>query len=109
VNIQNFPRGQKAGCKPSSAGGKERFAGIRIGVDAGGCSGYKYSMNLVHVPDSNDLELESDGVKVFVDPTSAPLLDGLRLDYVSGLIESGFVFNNPNAKKSCGCGSSFGV
>lgn len=109
MNIQISQEAKKQVVSLLQPEGKERFAGIRIGVDAGGCSGYKYSMNLVHVPDSNDLELENDGVKVFVDPTSAPLLDGLRLDYVSGLIESGFVFNNPNAKKSCGCGSSFGV
>lgn len=109
MNIQLSPKAKEQVASLLQPEGKEQFAGIRIGVDAGGCSGYKYSMNLVHVPDSNDLELESDGVRVFVDPTSAPLLNGLELDYVSSLIESGFVFNNPNAKKSCGCGSSFGI
>lgn len=88
--------------------GHEAF-GLRIGVASGGCSGYKYSMKLVHAPEPSDIEMESEGLKVYVDPSSAPLLDGLELDYVSGLMESGFVFNNPNAKKSCGCGSSFGV
>jgi len=76
VNIQISQEAKKQVVSLLQPEGKERFAGIRIGVDAGGCSGYKYSMNLVHVPDSNDLELESDGVKVFVDPRAHPCWTG---------------------------------
>ena len=89
--------------------GTHGTAGLRIGVSSGGCSGYKYSMALVQEPGPNDIEMESEGVRVYVDPSSVPLLEGLELDYISGLMESGFVFHNPNAKKSCGCGSSFGI
>jgi iron-sulfur cluster assembly protein len=84
-------------------------SGLRIGVAPGGCSGYKYSMELIQNPRPNDCEIESEGIRVYVDPSSTPLIEGLELDYASGLMESGFVFHNPNAKKSCGCGSSFEV
>lgn len=108
----NIRLSQKAIDQVSSliqSAGKERFAGVRIRVESGGCSGYKYHMALANAPEPNDIALEGSGFMVYVDPSSAPLLNGLELDYVSGLVESGFVFNNPNAKKTCGCGSSFGA
>ncbi|MBS3117964.1 iron-sulfur cluster assembly accessory protein [Candidatus Woesearchaeota archaeon] len=80
---------------------------IRVGVRAGGCSGYKYLLDFTKESQKEDIILEQDGVKFAIDQTSMPLLKGTTLDYVDGLNESGFKFNNPNAKSSCGCGSSF--
>jgi iron-sulfur cluster assembly protein len=83
--------------------------GLRLGVQGGGCSGYSYLVRLEAAPKSKDQVFEFDGVKVFVDPKSLKLLQGLTLDYRESLLQSGFVFENPNAKKSCGCGTSFSV
>jgi len=84
--------------------------GLRVGVKAGGCSGYEYIFAWVKSPRETDLVFEGpDGARVFVDPRSLRLLDGTVLDYDSSLLSKGFVFNNPNAKSSCGCGVSFGV
>jgi iron-sulfur cluster assembly protein len=82
--------------------------GLRIAVDAGGCAGYKYLMGLVSEPDPDDIVVESDGVKVFVDRDSVAHIEGTTVDFVSGLQSSGFTFDNPKAKSSCSCGKSFG-
>ena len=85
-------------------------AGLRIGVKAGGCSGFEYIFGWEQAPKATDVVFEGpDGAKVFVDPRSLRLLDGTVLDYDTGLISRGFVFNNPNAKNTCGCGVSFSV
>src|SRR5437870_7589617 len=84
-------------------------AGLRIAVLPGGCSGFKYSLNIEERPLEDDLVLESAGVRVFVDGFSAQYLNGVRLDYKSNFQESGFAFENPNASGGCGCGSSFTV
>ena len=81
--------------------------GLRIGVEAGGCSGYQYSLALAPEADPEDLVVSQDGFEVFVNRTMAPLLRGVRIDYVESLTSSGFTFNNPNASDSCGCGNSF--
>jgi iron-sulfur cluster assembly protein len=93
---------------------KEQFArhgvaegGLRLGVQGGGCSGLSYLFKLEGKPRPKDNVFEFDGVRVFVDPKSLLYLDGMTLDYRESLIHSGFVFDNPNAKKSCGCGTSF--
>jgi iron-sulfur cluster assembly protein len=93
---------------------KEAFAkhgvhegGLRLGVQGGGCSGLSYLFRLEGQQRPNDHVFEFDGVRVFVDPKSMLYLEGVTLDYRESLIHSGFVFDNPNAKKSCGCGSSF--
>lgn len=83
-------------------------AGLRIQVEAGGCAGYKYMMGLVGSPEADDLVVTSDGVSVFVDPVSQPLLAGTTIDFVVALEGSGFTFENPNATNSCSCGKSFG-
>ncbi len=83
-------------------------AGLRIQVDAGGCAGYKYMMGLVGTPDTDDFVIDRDGVSVFVDPASQPLLAGTTIDFVVALEGSGFTFDNPNATNSCSCGKSFG-
>lgn len=81
--------------------------GIRIGVMGGGCSGFQYSMDFENAPKDGDITLEQDGLKLFVDAMSSMYLQGVTVDYVVGLQGAGFKFNNPNAKSTCGCGSSF--
>jgi iron-sulfur cluster assembly protein len=82
--------------------------GLRVGVKAGGCSGYEYTFGWELSPKATDVVFEgSDGARVFVDPRSLRLLDGTVLDYDTSLLSKGFVFNNPNAKSTCGCGVSF--
>ena len=82
-------------------------AGLRIGVVGGGCSGFSYSMSFENSAGMMDKTFEIDGVKVFVDATSAMYLNGCNVDYVETLEGAGFKFNNPNVKSTCGCGSSF--
>jgi len=84
-------------------------AGLRIGVMPGGCSGFKYSLNIEERAAGDDIVVESAGVRLFVDAFSAQYLNGVRLDYKSNFQESGFAFENPNATGGCGCGSSFTV
>jgi len=81
--------------------------GLRLGVQGGGCSGLSYLIRFEAAQRPNDNVYEFDGVRIFVDPKSLVYLKGMTLDYKESLIHSGFVFENPNAKKSCGCGTSF--
>jgi len=81
--------------------------GLRLGVQGGGCSGLSYLIRFEPKERPSDRVFDFDGVKVFVDPKSLIYLDGMTLDYKESLMQSGFVFDNPNAKKSCGCGTSF--
>jgi iron-sulfur cluster assembly accessory protein len=82
-------------------------AGLRIAVVGGGCSGFSYSMAFESSPGLLDKTYQFDGLKVFVDQASLLYLDGAEVDYVESLEGSGFKFNNPNVKSTCGCGSSF--
>jgi iron-sulfur cluster assembly accessory protein len=81
--------------------------GIRVGVVGGGCSGFQYSMDFDKGANDGDLTFEQEGIKFFVDPMSSMYLHGVTIDYVQGLQGAGFKFDNPNAKQTCGCGSSF--
>ena len=81
--------------------------GIRVGVMGGGCAGFQYSMDFEKDPRDGDLSFEQDGVKLYVDPMSSMYMQGVTVDYVVGLQGAGFKFNNPNARTTCGCGSSF--
>jgi len=81
--------------------------GLRIMVESGGCAGMKYSLGLVATAQTDDLVVDQGDLKVFVDPASAPLLNGITIDFVSSLEGSGFTFNNPQAQASCSCGKSF--
>jgi iron-sulfur cluster assembly accessory protein len=81
--------------------------GIRVGVMGGGCAGFQYSMDFDKEPREGDLAFEQDGVRLFLDPMSSMYLQGVTIDYVVGLQGAGFKFNNPNARTTCGCGSSF--
>ena len=80
---------------------------LRVFVAGGGCSGYQYGMSLAQEAEEDDLVLEHGGVRLLVDPESAPLLQGAEIDYVEDVMKSGFTIFNPNAVKSCACGSSF--
>jgi iron-sulfur cluster assembly protein len=84
-------------------------AGLRVGVMPGGCSGFRYSLNLEEHPEDSDMVIESSGVRLFVDEFSGQYLNGVTIDYRSNFQESGFAFDNPNATGGCGCGSSFTV
>jgi iron-sulfur cluster assembly protein len=84
-------------------------AGLRVGVMPGGCSGFKYSLNVEDKPLDDDVVIETGGVRCFVDGFSAPYLNGVTIDFKSNFQESGFAFENPNATGGCGCGTSFTV
>lgn len=81
--------------------------GLRVSVQPGGCSGFKYGLLIEEQAAEDDLIVEQDGVKVFVDPFSAQYLNGVTIDYVTSMQGSGFTFSNPNSTGGCGCGSSF--
>jgi iron-sulfur cluster assembly protein len=81
--------------------------GLRVFVAGGGCSGYQYGMALAREVEEDDLVIEDAGIKLVVDPDSAPLLDGAEIDYIDDLMKAGFTIHNPNAVRSCACGSSF--
>src|SRR5437870_12426885 len=83
-------------------------AGLRVAVVGGGCSGFQYSLDLEKEGRADDMTFDVKGVKCFVDPMSSMYLLGVEIDYVEGQFgNSGFAFKNPNAKHTCGCGSSF--
>ena len=82
-------------------------AGLRVFVVGGGCSGYQYGMALAREVEEDDLVIDHAGVRLVVDPDSAPLLEGAEIDYIDDLMKAGFTIHNPNAVKSCACGSSF--
>lgn len=82
-------------------------AGLRIEVTDGGCSGLSYGLRLEDNESGEDTVIDCGSVKVIVDPLSMPKLDGMSIDFVDSLEGSGFKFTNPNAVKSCACGSSF--
>jgi iron-sulfur cluster assembly protein len=84
-------------------------AGLRISVVGGGCSGFSYSMAFENSPSMLDKTYSFNGLKVYIDQASLLYLDGAEVDYVETLEGSGFKFNNPNVKQTCGCGSSFSV
>ncbi|MGG7644089.1 HesB/IscA family protein [Rhodovulum sp. YNF3179] len=80
--------------------------GLRIGVKKGGCAGMEYTMDYVDEIDANDEVVEQDGARVLIAPMAQMFLFGTEIDYETGLLESGFRFNNPNVSEACGCGES---
>ncbi|MFE7117243.1 HesB/IscA family protein [Streptomyces sp. NPDC057654] len=91
----------------ASLGPEAQGKALRIGVKPGGCSGLSYTMYVEDEIAESDTTIERDGVRIVVGETAMPYLKGTTLDYEEGLMESGFVFDNPNASSSCGCGNSF--
>ena len=83
--------------------------GLRVGVKGGGCSGLSYSLGFDAESRESDKIITKEGIRIFIDPKSLFYLSGTQLDFTDGLNGRGFVFNNPNATKTCGCGSSFGA
>ncbi|MDP2654175.1 MAG: iron-sulfur cluster assembly accessory protein [Candidatus Omnitrophota bacterium] len=100
---------QAAATKILSMMDKEEKPGyaLRLGVVPGGCAGLSYDMRFQKTPYDNDLIFEQHGIKVIINPESAALLKQTEIDYVDTLKDSGFKYRNPNAKSSCGCGTSF--
>jgi len=84
-------------------------AAFRIGVDGGGCSGFKYCYSVAEQPAAGDHLVEKDGARLVVDETSLPFLLGAKVDFVDDLMGQAFKIENPNAAASCGCGVSFSV
>ena len=82
-------------------------SGLRVRVVPGGCSGFQYSLNIEEASRQGDHIVDMHGVRLFVDMFSAQYLSGVKIDYVTGMMGSGFTFENPNSTGSCGCGSSF--
>lgn len=86
--------------------GKQGY-GLRFGVVTGGCAGLSYDLRFQKNSYDNDCVLEQDGIQIFVNKESVPFIQGIEVDYIDTLKESGFKYKNPNAKSSCGCGTSF--
>lgn len=84
-------------------------AGLRVAVEGGGCSGFQYEIQIARGANADDVVIERDGARLFVDPVSLPFLLGSEVDWVDELIGASFKVKNPNAKSSCGCGVSFSV
>lgn len=82
---------------------------IRVGVKGGGCSGLSYDLTFDHIINDNDKEFEDKGIKIVCDKKSILYLAGTELDFSGGLNGKGFIFNNPNANRTCGCGESFSM
>jgi iron-sulfur cluster assembly accessory protein len=91
----------------ASEEGLPETSGLRVRVVPGGCSGFQYSLNIEEESRQGDFILNERGVRLFVDMFSAQYLNGVQIDYVTGVMGSGFTFTNPNATGSCGCGTSF--
>ena len=90
-------------------GADPAVGGLRIAVEGGGCSGFQYDIQLVAGPEGDDVTVERDGARLFVDALSLPYLAGAEVDWADELIGAAFKVHNPNAKTSCGCGVSFSV
>lgn len=84
-------------------------AGLRVAVEGGGCSGFQYEIAVAPTANADDLVIERDGARLFVDPVSLPFLLGSEVDWVEELIGASFKVKNPNATSACGCGVSFSV
>jgi iron-sulfur cluster insertion protein len=84
-------------------------SGLRVFVQGGGCSGFQYGLMIEDSPGPGDQSFESNGVKLFIDPISVRYLSGAEVDFVDSVTGGGFTIRNPNAKSTCGCGSSFGT
>lgn len=108
INDVKLNVSEKAAEKIKALMEQENKQGLRISVQPGGCSGYKYGMELEDKSTKDDVIVEEKGIKIFVDKKSMQKLNGSNVDYVDSLQGAGFKIDNPGATKTCGCGSSFG-
>ena len=83
--------------------------GLRFGITGGGCSGYRYVLEFCDGPEDGDMELDVQGIPIFVAELKRDYLEGTTIDFIDEIMESGFKINNPNAKRACGCGESFDI
>ncbi|HLD80015.1 MAG TPA: iron-sulfur cluster assembly accessory protein [Candidatus Nanoarchaeia archaeon] len=104
---ENLTITENAAAKAKELLTKKNNQAIRIGVSSGGCAGFEYHFSFENDKSENDVVVEVDGVKFFVDNASLEKLKGAKVDYVDSLTSAGFKITNPNAKKTCGCGQSF--
>ncbi|ABK45843.1 iron-sulfur cluster assembly accessory protein [Magnetococcus marinus MC-1] len=88
---------------------EEPVLGLRVGINSGGCSGFRYEVELCKALVDGDELITIDGVKIYTDPVSIPYIKGMTIDFKETMMESKFVFDNPNASSSCGCGNSFEI
>jgi iron-sulfur cluster assembly protein len=100
LRLRSFVQAKNTSDTPSQRG-------VRVWVTDGGCSGYQYALDITNEPKPDDVLQEEGRLRVYIDRESAPLLEGVVIDYVEGLTQSGFKFTNPNATETCGCGQSF--
>lgn len=100
---------ERAATKINAILAKEARAFLRVAVNGGGCSGFSYAFEFADSPEDDDRLVERDGARVLIDETSIEFLKDSEIDYVDELIGAAFKINNPNAKSSCGCGTSFSV
>ena len=89
--------------------GQDSPKALRVAVEGGGCSGFQYEIDLAETVEQDDLVLEKDGQRVLIDAVSLPFLTDAEIDFSTELIGARFIINNPNAKSSCGCGTSFSI
>jgi iron-sulfur cluster assembly accessory protein len=94
--------------KESMKQGENKKSTLKVSVLAGGCSGFLYDLQFIDKPVKEDINFNQGGINIAVDKNSTEMLNGIEIDYVDTLMESGFKFNNPNASAGCGCGKSFG-
>ena len=106
--INLTPAASKA-VKTFIRGSETPVVGLRVFVEGGGCSGFKYGLRLEQSKAEDDLEFDLDGITLLVDPISVTMIEGLKVDFVDSLIQTGFKFSNPNVAASCACGESFCV
>jgi iron-sulfur cluster assembly protein len=90
-------------------GAEKPVAGLRLMVSGGGCSGFQYGMRLETEKAEDDTEILVDGIRLFVDPFTLPMIDEIHIDFIDSLTHTGFKFDNPNAAAQCSCGQSFSV
>ena len=103
--VKNLIEQQAEAARKDNQEPKPRF--LRVGVKGGGCSGFSYSLDLTETVGEHDEKWEQHGIQIVCDPKSLLYLDGTTVDFKDELMGRGFVFNNPNATSTCGCGASF--
>jgi len=108
INVSNTAK-QKVMSLMTEDGFDPKTDFVRVGVKSGGCSGLSYKLEFDNIRNESDKLFENNGVKIVVDTKSYLYLIGTTLDYSGGLNGNGFVFSNPNAKRTCGCGESFSL